>query len=361
MAPVRSAKSLKRTSSSSPSLSRNPSAASSQSADDPDPSVEDEEIPVSVIPAPTGRSIIRSFRSRVISPTSVCAISGTGRSWIDALPGTGLEAAHIVPQVHWSVYPISDAPWLANKELSVEDRPELEMAWRRTWMASNGLPLMSHLHKCFEARLISIHPQTHQIRAWVDYNVITPFHGRQAHLPDLDTDPDALQHHYDMCCLENMIAAWIPDAAVSSDRDELPVAPHKTAGAADVQDRAPDPRGAPVPDTSSPQTSTPRIPTSGYTAHPPSPPCSNTGSFRWMCGAELIDDPKEAAALLANGWLLQDVGGSPETSDGEERGRSRKRRSCTRTDEFDDDYDQARKRRNLPGADISPESSPLLR
>lgn len=134
MAPVRSAKSLKRRSSSSPSLSRNPSAASSQSADDPDPNVEDGEIPISVIPATTGRSIIRSFRPSVISATSVCAISGTGRSWIDALPGTGLEAAHIVPQAHWSVYPISDAPWLANRELTVEDRPELEMAWRRTWM-----------------------------------------------------------------------------------------------------------------------------------------------------------------------------------------------------------------------------------
>ena len=134
MAPVRAAKSRKRTGSSSPSLSRDPSAASSQSADDADPSVEDGEIPVSVIPAATGRSIIRSFRSSVISPTSVCAISGTGRSWIDALPGTGLEAAHIVPQAHWSVYPISGAPWLANKELSIEDRPELEVAWRRTWM-----------------------------------------------------------------------------------------------------------------------------------------------------------------------------------------------------------------------------------
>lgn len=134
MAPVRSAKSLKRRSSSSPSLSRNPSAASSQSADDPDPSVEDGEIPVSVIPAATGRSIIRSFRPSVISATSICAISGTGRSWTEALPGTGLEAAHIVPQAHWSVYPISGAPRLANRELSIEDRPELEMAWRRTWM-----------------------------------------------------------------------------------------------------------------------------------------------------------------------------------------------------------------------------------
>lgn len=133
-APVRGAKSLKRRSSSSPSLSRNPSAASSQSADDADPSVDDAEIPVSVIPAATGRSIIRSFRPSVISATSVCAISGTGKSWIDALPGTGLEAAHIVPQVHWSVYPTTDAPRLANREPSNEDRPQLEMAWRRTWM-----------------------------------------------------------------------------------------------------------------------------------------------------------------------------------------------------------------------------------
>jgi hypothetical protein len=189
--------------------------------------------------------------------------------------------------------------------------------------------MMSHLHKCFQARLISIHPQTHQIRAWFDYNVITPFHGRQAQLPDLDTDPDALQHHYDMCCLENMIAAWIPDEGAPVDRDELLVAPHQAAGVAYMpQDWPADHRRALVPNTSSPQTSS-RMPSSEYTAHPPSPPCSDTGSTRWMCGAELIADPEEPAALLANGWLLQEVGSAHEASDGERRGRSRKRRRCT--------------------------------
>lgn len=79
-----------------------------------------------------------------------------------------------------------------------------------------------------------------------------------------------------------------------------------------------------------------------------------------MCGAELIDDPKEAAALLANGWLLQEVADSDEASDGEERGRSRKRRRCTGTDEPDDEDDQARKRRYLLGADVSPDSSSVV-
>lgn len=219
---------------------------------------------------------------------------------------------------------------------------------------------MSHLHKCFEARLISIHPQTHKIRAWVDYNVITPFHGQQAHLPDLDTDPDALQHHYDMCCLENMIAAWIPDAAAMSNRNEPPVAPHQAVGAADVQDEAPDSRSPPVHNTATPQTSTHKMPASSYTVHPPSPPCSNTGGFKWTCGAELIDDPKQAAALLANGWLLQEAGDSDGASDGEERGRSRQRRHCTWTDEPEDKDGQACKRQCLPRAGISPDSSPVV-
>lgn len=222
---------------------------------------------------------------------------------------------------------------------------------------------MSHLHKCFEARLISINPQTHRIRAWVDYNVITPFHGQQAHLPDLDTDPDALQHHYDMCCLENMIAAWIPDAPAPTGYGELPSSPHQVVSTADAQDGAPNTRSAPAHGTQGHDTSTrytSGTPASGYTVHPLSPPCSSTGGFKWMCGAELIDDPNEAAALLANGWLLQGVGNPDEASDSdsddEERGRSRKRRRCTWTEE-PDDHQGAQKRRYLPAANISPDSS----
>jgi hypothetical protein len=67
--------------------------------------------------------------------------------------------------------------------------------------------LLSHLHELFDARLFSIDPKTHKIRAFVPYDVITEYHGRKATLPR-DVDPLALQHHYDMCCIENMAAQF---------------------------------------------------------------------------------------------------------------------------------------------------------
>lgn len=62
--------------------------------------------------------------------------------------------------------------------------------------------MLSHLHKCFDARLISIHPETHLIRAFVNYDVITDFHGKKANM-SRNIDQRALQHHWEMCCLEN--------------------------------------------------------------------------------------------------------------------------------------------------------------
>lgn len=73
---------------------------------------------------------------------------------------------------------------------------------------TNGIPMLSQMHQCFDARLVTIHPQTHRIRAFAPYDVLTEFHNKEAHLPD-DTDANALQHHWNMCCIENMVAAWV--------------------------------------------------------------------------------------------------------------------------------------------------------
>ncbi|CAN8106111.1 unnamed protein product [Discula destructiva] len=129
MAPVRS---RKRPSSTSPLASRNPSlAASSSPSQSTDENNEPGEIPLSIVPLPTGQAIMRSFRNTVVGPTASCAISGLGKSWNAVLPGTGLEAAHIVPQVHWSIYQFEDLAGSA--EPSADDRSRLEMAWRKTW------------------------------------------------------------------------------------------------------------------------------------------------------------------------------------------------------------------------------------
>ncbi|KAG4283335.1 hypothetical protein FPRO04_13270 [Fusarium proliferatum] len=76
-------------------------------------------------------------------------------------------------------------------------------ALERTWSADNGIMLMKHLHYFFDLRLFSIHPDTHRIRCFVPYSPITKYNGEKAQLHG-DVDQCALQHHYDMCCIENM-------------------------------------------------------------------------------------------------------------------------------------------------------------
>lgn len=120
MAPLRNTKGTKR----SVSGSRNPSTSSTQSE------VENEAIPISVISPETARTKINTFRSNVLSNgQTACAISGKGRSWLEGLAGTDVEAAHIIPQIHWAVYPLGDLVLT-----SVDQKAQLEIAWRRTWM-----------------------------------------------------------------------------------------------------------------------------------------------------------------------------------------------------------------------------------
>ena len=64
---------------------------------------------------------------------------------------------------------------------------------------------MNDIRHLFEARLISIHPDTHMIRAFVPYDFITDFNGKKANIPR-KVDKLALRHHYEMACIENMAA-----------------------------------------------------------------------------------------------------------------------------------------------------------
>lgn len=37
--------------------------------------------------------------------------------------------------------------------------------------------MMSHLHSCFNQRLFSIHPTKHTVRAFINYDLLTDYHG----------------------------------------------------------------------------------------------------------------------------------------------------------------------------------------
>ncbi|CAH0019331.1 unnamed protein product [Clonostachys rhizophaga] len=119
--------------------------------------------------------------------------------------GPALHACHIVEQKQYHLYPRDDDD--QDDEATMYSSRRLGELWLRTWSSSNSILLLSHLHELFDARLFSIDPKTHRIRAFVPYDVITEYHGRKAILPR-DVDPLALRHHYDMCCIENMAAQF---------------------------------------------------------------------------------------------------------------------------------------------------------
>lgn len=75
----------------------------------------------------------------------------------------------------------------------------------KSWSASNGILLMSHLREAFELRLASIHPETLRIRAFVPYNAIAQYDGQNGFVPDT-VNRGALKHHYEVCYVENMAA-----------------------------------------------------------------------------------------------------------------------------------------------------------
>ncbi|KUI73387.1 hypothetical protein VM1G_08932 [Cytospora mali] len=297
MVPLRKAGHLKRrrVSSSAASWATSPPPAKMMSLDEP--------IPVSVVSAEKAHSLIDSFRDNVFSSCQTCVFSGTS-FLLGTVTGPGIEAAHIVPPVHWNTYPIGEDGHIA----SVDMPDQLGLAWRCTWVSENGLPMQSHLHKCFDARLISIHPETHVIRAFVDYDVITEFHGQKANLPK-GIDQQALQHHWDMCCLENT-SDWVFRYLAKIAEDQATV----TTGELSNQD------GNLVctnkSDTEGPDEEEWSL---GWPWDKPRV---------WWLGRRIIDDPKTARQLIMAGWRLQEI------DDGEEhdRGRSPRKRRCVATE-----------------------------
>ncbi|KPM34371.1 hypothetical protein AK830_g12205 [Neonectria ditissima] len=146
------------------------------------------------------RVIMDNFRSSLLLTASCCAISGLGDSWVvSPAIGPALQACHIIPQRHFHLYPGVDT----YPDDDEECRRLIHEAWRQTWNPKNGILLMSHLHELFDARLISIHPDTLRIRVFVPYNVLTVYNGQEACVPD-NVDREVLRHHYEMCCIENM-------------------------------------------------------------------------------------------------------------------------------------------------------------
>ncbi|KAH8762111.1 hypothetical protein F5883DRAFT_499800 [Diaporthe sp. PMI_573] len=318
----------RRTSSTSASRSQSPTKGSD------DPIGYDDVFPEVSIPADEAHPVINEFRQSVISGgDSRCVISRQGSAWWNSGIGPAIQAVHIVPQTHWNVHPRHD-----QSVTPTDDVAGLREAWERTWHPTNGLLLMSHLHQCFDARLLSIDPTTHRIRAFMPYDVITGYHGAKAHLPE-DVSYDALQHHYDMCCIENMAAKKQIGASLRG-KPAVTLAMQPSTGGPAAGDPAKknlpladgpgDQQGGGIPGGSCLPSLTEQVAT---------PPSSDRelGQEMYRLGSMYFTDPQEAQRLREAGLNViivdseeseldnssDDLGSSSE----EERGRPRKRRS----------------------------------
>lgn len=325
-APLRNSKKRKASSDSGPTHSS--ARSSSQVTSDIGTESRDEEVPAQIIPVEKARPLVDKFRANVLTGGAHCAVTGKGDSWLGTGNiGPGIEAAHIVPQCHWNTYPIDEGQRVADRDA----KQQLEQAWRLTWMCvlqtlhlnlleadghndrlGNGLPLLSHIHKCFEARLLSIHPTTYRIRTFAWYDVINEYHGQVANV-SADVDPKALQHHWDMCCLENIVAESVTDAPESpSDMHFIPAsatpvgpsgAPVATPAASFLPTSSLENHGQSTPRTKDHQRHVARD------VQPLSPPSSDTlvQVTRWQVGNEVISDPKAAERLRTFGWEVKEL------------------------------------------------------
>lgn len=142
-----------------------------------------------------------SFRHNCLARGNLCAVSRQGQPWCLATPvGPTIRACHIVPQIQYHVYPCGD------DTTTIDTSPRgLLTAWEKTWSPNNGILLGNSLHELFDARLFSIHPTTFQVRTFVPFDILIQYHGNKAFIHP-ETDINALRHHYEMCCIENMAA-----------------------------------------------------------------------------------------------------------------------------------------------------------
>ncbi|KUI70362.1 hypothetical protein VM1G_06254 [Cytospora mali] len=133
-------------------------------------------------------------------------------------------------------------------------------------------------------------------------------------------DQRALQHHWDMCCLENTLSSSLPyplDVLAN-----VPELPSPSIGSAASQGDPCKTSFQQASGTQTPDTQQPSQPTfhqaSGTTACPPSPALSEPGSeggTSWCFGNQMIKDPAEARELIMQGRNL-------ESFDDEEYSRS---------------------------------------
>ncbi|KAI1737904.1 hypothetical protein F4680DRAFT_450582 [Xylaria scruposa] len=152
------------------------------------------------------RQTTTSFKDKVLSRGDCCVVSRKGKSWCSAIGiSPTVEACHIVPQLHYDLYPVEQTEDNKGKHL---------MAWTRTWDFGNGILLRKDLRKLFDARAFSIRPQDGTIRVFLPSDELIEFNGKKALLHD-DIDRQAILHHYEMCCIENM-SALLPDIGVGS-------------------------------------------------------------------------------------------------------------------------------------------------
>ncbi|KUI73262.1 hypothetical protein VM1G_09062 [Cytospora mali] len=297
-----------------------------------------------VISSERARPIIDTFRATILAAGNTCVITDRGKPWsFSVAAGTGLEAAHVVPQIHWNTYPVDN-----NGRVAKTDR-ELSVAWLSTWAVGNGLLMMSHLHKCFNLRLFSIHPTRHTVRAFVDYDLLIDYYGKKVKLPK-DIDKRALQYHWDMCCLENTPASTVDfDSGTLSNIPELPKPlrssnislgdPSKGVAPQASDKQASD---AQASDTHNASQALPDLQTfrltsfmaSDATPCPSSPPPSEP-ALEGHSGYRVIKDPALAEELRKQGWNVVRINKS-DTKDSDEkcgRGRSIEKRRCVATEE----------------------------
>ncbi|KAI0873043.1 hypothetical protein GGS24DRAFT_465388 [Hypoxylon argillaceum] len=259
-----------------------------------------DRYPPALVEKDEADSLINSFRQGVLTAAgSRCAISGKGKAWCPnaALFGPAMQAAHVVPQLHWNVYPD------ANQDIAAaEDSEALRDSWLSTWQYRNGLALAAHLHVCFDARLISIDPRSNRIRAFMPYDLILEYHNKDAIIPP-EVDRCALQHHYDMCCIENMATA--EPLRFSAAARKISSRPLLTS-------------------TDSSQVIADSNKKTLQTADEVIQCQPRSGKQEaWRFGLDVIKDPVQARKLMQQGFLLQELSSDEEEAT---RGRPRKRR-----------------------------------
>ncbi|KAJ8131671.1 hypothetical protein O1611_g1954 [Lasiodiplodia mahajangana] len=186
---------------------KQPGSPNSQSLDNANDAELDDMLAPRDIEYDEAKRYSTEFRSSCLRRGTCCVVSGEGAVWwCPGSPvGPGVEACHIVPQIHYYLYPSgrSDDDFIA----LTQHKYRLRKAWENTWNPrKNGILLMKHLHTFFDARLFSIHPETLRIRVFAPYDALVRFNGQKALVP-LEIDRKALRYHYEMSCIENIGAA----------------------------------------------------------------------------------------------------------------------------------------------------------